>query len=253
MTDEKQKYQYYKHRLVIPFKKQPDPFYSYHSMKRGVGSVTHTNSDEWKEYGRHLDEIHKFGILVPDKAFPKWRGLDWFTITEDFHTTTTCLNSLCDGECRLCSKLVTVALPIGINSLHELQESIGKVDLFKSYKEFEREAKVKTMSDYFFNSNKEIHEFMGHNCVSAISAINTTYHKSWDSLMPVIDKIEEMGFLFTMQKHQAQVFDTSKEYPKNFLIDADFHDDKFLNSYEAVVSFVKMIKDGYGRDTDKKD
>lgn len=75
---------------------------------------------------------------------------------------------------------------------------------------------------------------------------NLKYHKSWDWLMPVIDKIEEFGYHVTTQSYQCQIWDKnpSKECIEKLgdlagmIIDADFNDDKFQNAYEGVVAFI---------------
>jgi len=69
------------------------------------------------------------------------------------------------------------------------------------------------------------------------------YDTSWDWLMPVIDKIEELNFRVTLQPYQCQIFDNSKPYPENFIIDADFHDDKLINAFEGVVTFIKWYNE----------
>lgn len=107
-----------------------------------------------------------------------------------------------------------------------------------------------------FDNNRIIAEFMGYE----ISPVNNKYVKhpkldkfmelsklhydwSWNELMTVIDKIESLGFDVVIQKRQCQIFDHSKEtWPENFIIDADFEDDRFKNTYGAVLSFIEWYK-----------
>lgn len=122
------------------------------------------------------------------------------------------------------------------------------------------------MDKYIVEGNKKIAKFMGaktarHKTVNALMWVcegyhlhnklyfpnNLKYHKSWDWLMPVIFKIESLGYRFTIQSYQAQVWDKnpSKEDIDTmgdlagFIIDADFHEDEMENAYDAVVSFIE--------------
>lgn len=91
----------------------------------------------------------------------------------------------------------------------------------------------------YYNDDEQEDDF------KALTYLN---YKSWNNLMPVIDKIEELGYRVTLQKHQCQVWDLkpSKENIERlgdlagFLIDADFHDDKLQNAYEAVTCFIEL-------------
>jgi len=80
------------------------------------------------------------------------------------------------------------------------------------------------------------------------------YHLSWDWLMPVIDKIENLNakthlkdYRVDIDIRQCQIWDLnpSKEDIERlgdlagFLIDADFHENKLYNAWEAVVAFIE--------------
>jgi hypothetical protein len=70
------------------------------------------------------------------------------------------------------------------------------------------------------------------------------FHSSLDWLIYVIEKIESLGFVVTMSKSQCQVFDRTKSFPENFIIDADFHDDWLKNAYDGVTGFIEWYNDG---------
>lgn len=69
------------------------------------------------------------------------------------------------------------------------------------------------------------------------------YDWSWNELMPVIDKIESLGFTVYITTSQCQIFDRRKEsWPENFIIDADFEQDRLKNTYGAVLAFIEWYK-----------
>lgn len=65
------------------------------------------------------------------------------------------------------------------------------------------------------------------------------YHESWNQLMPVVEKIESLGYMVTMQAHQCQVFTMNGNWPEEMIIDADFRKNRLDNTYEGVVSFIQ--------------
>jgi hypothetical protein len=65
------------------------------------------------------------------------------------------------------------------------------------------------------------------------------FHSSWHWLMPVIEKIESLGFTVTLQYYQCQIFDNSKKYPDSRIIDADFKDTKLENAWDGVIGFIR--------------
>lgn len=85
--------------------------------------------------------------------------------------------------------------------------------------------------EYLKRGNQTIASFLG-------DSSEKTYEK-FEDLKPAIEKIESLGFLFTAERHQCQIFDKSKEYPENFIIDADFKNDLFENAFEGIVSFIE--------------
>lgn len=65
------------------------------------------------------------------------------------------------------------------------------------------------------------------------------YHERWDWLMPVVEKIEALGYLVYMQPHQCTIFTKSGNFPDSLIIDADFKNTRLENTYEGVVSFIQ--------------
>lgn len=94
------------------------------------------------------------------------------------------------------------------------------------------------------NDNKLIAEFMGaifdDNGMTRIcdkggrvSDLNLLFHTSWDWLMPVVQKIESLGYVFTIQGGKAEFGEMACE-PQCFIVN-----DKLSSTYKAVVKFIK--------------
>lgn len=62
------------------------------------------------------------------------------------------------------------------------------------------------------------------------------YHTSWDWLMPVVQKIESLGYVFTIQGGKAEYGEMISE-PQCFIAE-----DKLSSTYKAVVEFIKAHK-----------
>jgi hypothetical protein len=63
------------------------------------------------------------------------------------------------------------------------------------------------------------------------------YHSSWEWLMDVVEKIEELGFRVYLAKYSCQVYRQYQDFPDNFIIDADFKDDRLENAFDGISSF----------------
>jgi hypothetical protein len=63
------------------------------------------------------------------------------------------------------------------------------------------------------------------------------YHSSWDWLMTVVEKIEELGFRVYLAKDQCQIYKQYCDFPDNFIIDADFKYDRLENAFDGISSF----------------
>ena len=59
------------------------------------------------------------------------------------------------------------------------------------------------------------------------------YHTSWDWLMPVVDKIESLGYVFTIQGGKAE-YGEMVSRTRCFIVN-----DKLSSTYQAVVEFIK--------------
>ena len=65
------------------------------------------------------------------------------------------------------------------------------------------------------------------------------YHSSWDWLMSVIDKIEGLGFRVSLSKYACQVYQLYADFPDNFIIDADFQEDRLANAFDGISAFAE--------------
>ena len=92
--------------------------------------------------------------------------------------------------------------------------------------------------------NKLIAEFMGSEwhkawfkdvCIISPSNISYKFHSSWDWLMPVVQKIESLGYVFTIQGGKAE-FGEMISKPQCFT-----SKDKLSSTYDAVVEFIKQL------------
>lgn len=73
--------------------------------------------------------------------------------------------------------------------------------------------------------------------------VNLQYHASWDWLMPVIDKIESLGYVVTMVPHQCQIFELTGNFPVGCIIDADFKTTRLENAFDGVVGFIELYNE----------
>lgn len=65
------------------------------------------------------------------------------------------------------------------------------------------------------------------------------YHSSWDWLMTVVDKIESLGFRVYLDKYSCQIYRKDLEFPENFIIDADFQEDRLANAFDGISAFAE--------------
>jgi hypothetical protein len=65
------------------------------------------------------------------------------------------------------------------------------------------------------------------------------YHSSWEWLMDVVEKIEELGFRVYLAKYSCQVYRQYQDFPDNFIIDADFKDDRLENAFDGISAFAE--------------
>jgi len=63
------------------------------------------------------------------------------------------------------------------------------------------------------------------------------YHTSWDWLMPVVQKVESLGYVFTIQGGKAEYGEMISE-TQSFIAK-----DKLSSTYQAVVEFIKAYND----------
>lgn len=63
------------------------------------------------------------------------------------------------------------------------------------------------------------------------------YHSSWEWLMTVVEKIEDLGFRVYLAKDSCQIYKQYCDFPDNFIIDADFKEDRLENAFDGISSF----------------
>jgi len=65
------------------------------------------------------------------------------------------------------------------------------------------------------------------------------YHSSWDWLMAAVDKIETLGFRVYLSNYSCQVYRQYDDFPENFIIDADFRDNRLDNAFDGISAFAE--------------
>jgi hypothetical protein len=63
------------------------------------------------------------------------------------------------------------------------------------------------------------------------------YHSSWEWLMEVVEKIEALDFRVQLSKYSCQIYKLYCDFPDNFIIDADFREDRLANAFDGISSF----------------
>lgn len=86
--------------------------------------------------------------------------------------------------------------------------------------------------------NKLIAHFMGHD-IAILIALNENRYKSWDKLMPVIEKIETMDYGFKMCRKVVEVYvDSTKE-----VIIKRKESSRIESLWTATVDFIKLYNE----------
>lgn len=84
-----------------------------------------------------------------------------------------------------------------------------------------------------------IDTFMGRNHLRPASGHKFIgYHNSWDMLMPVVEKIEEMGFKITFDNTECTITNDDSYIRTQWGKDANT---KIIFVYKAVVEFIKWF------------
>ena len=91
-------------------------------------------------------------------------------------------------------------------------------------------------------NNKVIAEFMGLNIDKGVQADymqhELKYHKSWDWLMPVVEKMESMGCVVKHHHGDCIVYKIDEKENYRCIIEM-IGLNKLENTYKAVVEFIK--------------
>lgn len=66
------------------------------------------------------------------------------------------------------------------------------------------------------------------------------YHTSWDWLMPVVEKIESLGYEFQITKEEAYFKDTDGDFE---IVASAFNGSIMDNTYNAVVQFIEWFNE----------
>ena len=89
--------------------------------------------------------------------------------------------------------------------------------------------------------------------IKFLCLVSLPVHKDWNTLWPVIDKIERLDYSFSVKVESCQVWDKKADYHVSFgdmagfMIDADFYHDRLVNAYSAVECFIKLYNNGKTR------
>ena len=81
--------------------------------------------------------------------------------------------------------------------------------------------------------------FLPFHCVVDIRDLK--YHTSWDWLMPVVEKIESLGYNTLISNFQIQISTNNKENIQKNIVNlfCNKQSPKIENLYEAVITFIK--------------
>ena len=92
------------------------------------------------------------------------------------------------------------------------------------------------------NSNKLISELMGMEDHQEMGEyVTPNYNTSWDWLMRVVEKIESLGYEFTIVESRCKVSNNT-DHSVEELFHIETIGSKFKTTYDAVVQFIKVNK-----------
>jgi len=92
------------------------------------------------------------------------------------------------------------------------------------------------------NNNKLIAEFMGMEDHQEMGEyVTPNYNTSWDWLMRVVEKIESLGYEFTIVESRCKVSNNT-DHSVEELFHIETIGSKFKTTYDAVVQFIKVNK-----------
>ena len=92
------------------------------------------------------------------------------------------------------------------------------------------------------NNNKLIAEFMGMEDHQEMGEyVTPNYNTSWDWLMRVVEKIESLGYEFTIVESRCKVSNNT-DHSVEELFHIETIGSKFKTTYDAVIQFIKVNK-----------
>ena len=100
--------------------------------------------------------------------------------------------------------------------------------------------KIAIFMDDYYDTGLEPAYYIRKNKVYQLE--EARYHLSWDWLMECIDKIEKLGFQVSLAGDSCQIYQKWKDFPDNFIIDADFKETRLENAFDAVVAFIEWFE-----------
>ncbi len=99
-------------------------------------------------------------------------------------------------------------------------------------------------SEQIIEGNKLIADFIGKTTGRGIPiSTYNYYHKSWDRLMLVVEKIEGLGFRFKQCRKRVEIeHDTQPFLEENYTVLTVKNESKILSAWSAVVEFIRWNK-----------
>lgn len=88
--------------------------------------------------------------------------------------------------------------------------------------------------------NEHVRYKLGKSRFLARSHHELKYHNSWNWLMPVVEKIEQMGYMVTIKTKMCSISRDNKGNSDSYLVKAKFGDQsKIEKLYDCIIAFIK--------------
>ena len=96
---------------------------------------------------------------------------------------------------------------------------------------------IAVFMDDYYDTGLEPAYYIRNNSVYSLN--DAQYHSSWDWLMTVVDKIEDLGFRVYITQYSCQIYQVDKTFPDSFIIDADFKLTRLENAIDGIAAFAE--------------